>query len=184
MEIEKVGYGVGDRDLGDAPNMLRLLLGKKKLLLYQDRVMVVETDIDDMNPEFFEPLMERLFANGALDVSFVPIQRKKNRPGVTVRAICENTRRGDIVAIILQESTSIGVRYFPVEREKLGRRIEQVETRFGRVGVKVSQSRDGEIHHVSPEFDDCRRLALETKTPIMEVYQEALLAAKKPKDAS
>jgi len=180
MEIEKVGYGLGDRDLGDIPNVLRILLGRARPSLLQDRVMVVETDIDDMNPEFFEPLMDKLFATGALDVSFIPIQRKKNRPGVTVRTICDESCRGAVVETILQESTSIGVRYFTVQREKLARRIELVETPFGSVRVKVSQNREGRIHHVSPEYEDCRRLALETEIPIREVYQEAVLAAKKP----
>ena len=119
---------------------------------------------------FFEPLMDKLFATGALDVSFIPIQRKKNRPGVTVRTICDESCRGAVVETILQESTSIGVRYFTVQREKLARRIELVETPFGSVRVKVSQNREGRIHHVSPEYEDCRRLALETEIPIREVY--------------
>jgi hypothetical protein len=179
MEIETVGYGVGDRDLGPIPNLLRVFLGRARPSLAQDQVLVVETDIDDMNPEFFEPLMDKLFTRGALDVSFVAIQRKKNRPGVTVRTICEESSRADIVATILQESTSIGVRYFAVHREKLGRQIQWVQLPYGSVRVKVSQDRAGMIHHVSPEYEDCRRLGLETNTPIMDVYQEALLAARK-----
>jgi len=181
MKIEKVGYGLGDRDLGSIPNILRILLGKASPSLSQDRVMVVETDIDDMNPEFFEPLMDKLFGQGALDVSFVPIQMKKNRPGVTVRAICQESSRTDVVETILRESTSIGVRYFAVRREKLDRRIEWVKTPFGRVRVKVSEGRGGKIHHVSPEYEDCRRLSLEKKTSVMDVYQEALMAARKAK---
>ena len=181
MEIERVGYGLGDRNLGDIPNALRIVLGRAKTSLSQDRVMLVETDIDDMNPEFFEPLMDRLFASGALDVSFIAIQRKKNRPGITVRTICEESDRGKVVETILEESTSIGVRYFPVQREKLARRIQRVETPFGEVRVKISQSKEGRIHHVSPEYEDCRRLGLKTTTPIMEVYQEAVLAARRAK---
>jgi uncharacterized protein (TIGR00299 family) protein len=184
MQIERVGYGIGDRDLGSIPNMLRILLGRAKPAFIQDRVMVVETDIDDMNPELFEPLMEGLFATGALDVSLVPIQRKKNRPGVTVRTICEESRRGDVVETILRESTSIGVRYFPVQREKLDRRIEQVDTPFGRVKVKISESKQGRIHHVSPEYEDCRRIGIKARVPVMRVYEEALLAARKAKSAS
>ncbi len=181
MEIEKVGYGIGDRDLGEIPNVLRILLGKASHSFVQDRVMLIETDIDDMNPEFFEPLMDKLFAKGALDVSFIPIQRKKNRPGVTVRTICEESSRGGIVETILQESTSIGVRYYPVQREKLNRTIEWVETPFGRVRVKVSQDAERKIHRHSPEYEDCLRLSQETKTSVMEVYQEALLAARQGK---
>jgi hypothetical protein len=182
MEIEAVGYGLGDRDLGDMPNALRILLGKATPAFSQDRVIVVETDIDDMSPEFYEPLMERLFADGALDVSFIPVQRKKNRPGVTVRAICEACHRPSIVETILRESTSIGVRYFPVEREKLDRRIERVKTPFGSVRVKVSEDKRGKIHHVAPEYEDCRRLGLKARIPVMAVYQEALLAARKARD--
>ncbi len=181
MEIQKVGYGLGDRDLGNIPNVLRILLGNARPSLSQDRVLVVETDIDDMNPEFFEPLMERLFARGALDVSLIPVQKKKNRPGVTVRTLCEEASRSDVVDTILRESTSIGVRYFPVHREKLERRIEWVDTPFGRVRVKVSQDGEGNVRHLSPEYEDCRRISLEMKTPVMEVYQEALLAARKMK---
>ena len=181
MEIEKVGYGLGDRDLGNTPNVLRILLGRVKPAFIQDRVIVVETDIDDMNPELFEPLMEGLFATGALDVSLVPIQRKKNRPGVTVRVICEESTRDNMVKTILQESTSIGVRYFPVYREKLDRRIEQVKTPFGRVRVKISESKGGEICHVSPEYEDCRRVSMKARIPVMTVYQEALLAFRKAK---
>jgi uncharacterized protein (TIGR00299 family) protein len=179
MEIEGVGYGLGDRDLGSIPNVLRILVGKARPSLPHDRVMLVETDIDDMNPEFFEPLMDSLFAKGALDVSFLPIQRKKNRPGVTVRIICEESSRGDIVETILRESTSIGVRYFPVQREKLNRTIKWVKTPFGRVRVKVSGEEGRKIHHLSPEYEDCRRLSLEKKISILEVHQEALFAATK-----
>ncbi|NIQ37404.1 MAG: nickel pincer cofactor biosynthesis protein LarC [Proteobacteria bacterium] len=181
MEIEKVGYGLGDRDLGNIPNMLRIFLGTGRSPLPQDRVILVETDIDDMNPEFFEPLMDRLFAQGALDVSFIPIQMKKNRPGTTVRAICEESSRARIVETFFRESTTIGVRYFSVNREKLERRVESVETPFGRVKVKISRNREGEIHHVSPEYEDCRRLSVKNKIPVVEVYQEALLAARKDK---
>lgn len=181
MEIEKVGYGLGDRDLGSFPNMLRILVGTVREPLPHDRVLLMETDIDDMNPEFFEPLMDRLYARGALDVSFVPIQMKKNRPGVTVRAICEESRRREIVETFFQESTTIGVRYFPANREKLDRRIERVQTPFGSVRVKVSQDGEGKVYHVSPEYEDCRRISLKSKSPVMEVYQEALLAARKAK---
>ncbi|MBW2056691.1 MAG: nickel pincer cofactor biosynthesis protein LarC [Deltaproteobacteria bacterium] len=179
MRIERVGYGLGDRDLGSIPNVLRILLGEPALSPVQDRVLVVETDIDDMNPEFFEPLMERLFSRGALDVAFLPIQMKKSRPGVMVRVICEEPLRERIVETILQESTSIGVRYFPVQRGKLERRIEQVETPFGVVRVKVSQDRSGKIRRLSPEYEDCLRLSKETGNPIIEIYQETLLAARK-----
>jgi uncharacterized protein (TIGR00299 family) protein len=181
MEVEKVGYGLGDRDLGPIPNALRILLGRTRAAFARDRVVIVETDIDDMNPEFFEPLMERLFSKGALDVTLIPVQRKKNRPGVTVRTICEESKRADVVETILQESTSIGVRYFPVQREKLNRTIESVETPFGRVKVKVSQNGERRILHLSPEYEDCLRLSLEARIPVMEVYHEALLAARKTK---
>lgn len=184
MEIERVGYGLGDRDFDPVPNVLRIILGKTLASLARDQVIVVETDIDDMNPEFFEPLMDKLFQRGALDVSLVAIQMKKNRPGVTVRALCEEAKRCHIVETILRESTSIGVRYYPVQREKLGRRVVWVTTPFGRVRVKISHDRAGKICHVSPEYDDCLRLSQEADTPVMEIYREALLAAKemKPED--
>jgi len=177
MEIEAVGYGLGDREIKNIPNALRVILGKAASLR-EDRVVLVETDIDDMNPEFFEPLMERLFASGALDVLFVPIQMKKNRPGVMVRAICEEARHLDVVETILSQSTSIGVRYFNAFRKKLERRIESVETPYGPIRVKFSWDEGGRIRHVAPEYEDCRRLSSLSNIPIMEIYQEALLAAK------
>jgi uncharacterized protein (DUF111 family) len=103
---------------------------------------------------------------------------------VTVRAICEAYHRPSIVETILRESTSIGVRYFPVERQKLDRRIERVKTPFGSVRIKVSEDKRGKIRHVAPEYEDCRRLGLKAKTPVMAVYQEALLAARKARDSS
>jgi len=173
MRIKSIGYGVGDNEFEEIPNLLRVIFGEDEKKKESDRVTVIETNIDDMNPEIYDFLMERLFEEGALDVSLSPLQMKKNRPGVLLRAICREENRPQVIEIILNESTSLGVRYYEVERLKTLRRLETVETRFGKVRVKIYK--DGDIN-VSPEYEDCRRIAKESKVPLRKVYDEAVKA--------
>jgi pyridinium-3,5-bisthiocarboxylic acid mononucleotide nickel chelatase len=169
MKVEKIGYGMGKKEFPDRPNLLRLILGEATEAYQTDRAMVLESNIDDMNPEFYDYLMERLFQRGALDVSLSPLQMKKNRPGTLLRVIAEEKDADALSELILQESTTLGVRSFPVSRKKLPREVRKVETRYGKVGVKVS----GEVRF-QPEYDDCRRIAQEKGIPIQEVYWEAM----------
>jgi hypothetical protein len=135
-----------------------------------DEIYVMESHIDDMNPEVFGFLMERLLAAGALDVGHTPIQMKKNRPGVRLTVICREEKLEELARIILIESTAIGVRYYPARRFKLERSIEERVTTLGTLKVKVL--REGEkIVRVAPEYEECRRIACELGIPLIEVYR-------------
>jgi pyridinium-3,5-bisthiocarboxylic acid mononucleotide nickel chelatase len=171
MTVAATGYGAGDKDFDDVPNILRVMLGEKTAgVLLRDEIMVVETHIDDMNPEILGFLMERLLDCGALDVTFSPLQMKKNRPGTKLTILAEPSRLEALARIVLLESTAIGIRHYPAGRIKLDRSPEQRDTSLGRVRVKVI--RDGKVLlRVVPEFDDCRRLALEKAMPLLEVYK-------------
>jgi uncharacterized protein (TIGR00299 family) protein len=172
MRIEGVGYGIGDKVFGEMPNVLRMILGEGEGAWEGNRVWVVETDIDDMSPEICGYLMERLPEAGALDVTFTPIQMKKNRPGITIKILSHEAEVDTIIDTLFRESTSIGMRFYPVRRAKLSRRIEQVETKYGTVRLKVSTDQMGRIVNVMPEFEDCKRIAETKGIPIKEVYRE------------
>jgi uncharacterized protein (TIGR00299 family) protein len=169
ITLQGIGYGMGKRDFPDRPNLLRLVVGERMETYHADRAVVLESNIDDMNPEFYDYLMERLFQKGALDVALSPLQMKKNRPGTLLRVIAEEKDGEALSELILQESTTLGVRSFPVNRKKLPREVREVETRYGKVRVKVS----GGLRF-QPEYEDCRRVAMEKGVPIQEVYREAM----------
>ncbi len=171
MTIGAIGCGAGDKDFDDVPNILRVMLGEKSAgTLSQDEIFVVETHIDDMSPEILGFLMERLLAGGALDVSFSPLQMKKNRPGVKLTILCQPHQMDILARIVLLESTAIGIRYYPVKRMKLERTLEERVTSFGPVRVKVV--REGEaVVRISPEFDECRRIALGKGISLLDVYK-------------
>jgi uncharacterized protein (TIGR00299 family) protein len=169
LAVQKIGYGMGKKEFPDRPNLLRLVLGESSDAHQVDQAIVLESNIDDMNPEFYEHLMDRLFQKGALDVSLAPLQMKKNRPATLLRVIAEEKDAELLTELILQESTTLGVRSYSVKRKKLPREVREVETRYGKVRVKVS----GEVRF-QPEYDDCRRIALEKGVPIQEVYWEAM----------
>ncbi|MFH2011293.1 MAG: nickel pincer cofactor biosynthesis protein LarC [Pseudomonadota bacterium] len=176
MIIRNIGYGVGDKEFQEVPNLLRIILGEEEREKETDRVTVIETNIDDMNPEVYDFLMERLFEEGALDVSLSPIQMKKNRPSVLLRVICHEGNKTRVINTILNESTSFGVRYYEVDRVKVPRRLEEVETKFGKINVKIYQDNDA-IINVSPEYEDCKKIAKEKKVPLKRVYSEAVKEA-------
>jgi uncharacterized protein (TIGR00299 family) protein len=178
MKIEAVGWGAGDRDLSDRPNLLRIVAGtraeKAEPLPSQGLgdIVVVEANIDDMNPEWIEPLMEALFAAGALDAWCTPIVMKKGRPALTVSAMCEPSQRQSVTEALLKHSTSIGARYRGMQRLVLPRRSVEVMTPYGPVPVKVAD----EGANLAPEYEACRWLAREKGVPIKDVYQAALAA--------
>ncbi len=136
----------------------------------RDEVRVIETHIDDMNPELLGFLMERLLDEGALDVAFSPLQMKKNRPAVKLTVISTPASLEHLARIILLESTAIGVRHYPAQRLTLARSIETRETSLGTVKVKVL-SEDGTVVRIAPEFEECRRLAQESGLPLAEIYR-------------
>ncbi len=173
MRARRVGYGAGSKEFPNHPNLLRAFLGDLvDAGAIQETVQVLETTIDDMNPQLYGHLMERLFAAGALEVFYTAIQMKKNRPGTMVKVICPVQRMEEVGAVLFRETTTIGFRYLPMGRIELGRRIETVTTPFGAVRVKVSMH-DGSIAQATPEYEDCRALALKAGVPLKEVQRAA-----------
>jgi pyridinium-3,5-bisthiocarboxylic acid mononucleotide nickel chelatase len=169
---EKVGYGFGAKTL-PWPNALRLWIGERSDREDNlEQEFVFETNVDDMNPQAYELLTERLFAAGALDVWMTPVIMKKGRPGIVVSAIATERNRIEIEHVILDNSTSLGVRKTPVQRTKAGRRFESVTTRFGDVRVKLKIV-DGRVIDAIPEYDDCAAHARSTGQPLREIWNEA-----------
>jgi pyridinium-3,5-bisthiocarboxylic acid mononucleotide nickel chelatase len=169
MRVQRIGYGAGEKDFPELPNLLRLVLGEREAAAGHagaQEVLVVETQVDDMNPELLGFLMERLLGAGALDVAFSALQMKKNRPGTLVSVLAEPGDLDRLSEIILAESSAIGLRYHPSRRITLARRIEERATSLGPVKVKVLGS-----GRVAPEFEECRRIALERGLPLIEVYR-------------
>jgi uncharacterized protein (TIGR00299 family) protein len=180
MIVEKIGYGAGKRDLELQPNLLRIILGteitnsEKGIGVYQtDQIVILETCIDDMNPEVFGFLMERLFEKGALDVYWIPIFMKKNRPGTMVQVICPENCRDVLMACILSESSSLGVRYYHVKRRMLGRERIMVKTVYGEIAVKRITELDGSSRIV-PEYETCKKIAIAKDLPLKMVYDAVL----------
>ncbi len=176
MQIEKTGYGAGQRDLKDSPNLLRIIIGtpadlKKDLSdrLQADEIIVLETCIDDMNPEFFGFIMERLFADGAVDVCWIPVQMKKNRPGTMVQVLCDEDCKERLIKRLLTETTSLGVRYYKAGRRLLSREQYTVRTSLGEVQVKRVKDLDGGFRFI-PEYEVCKKIALQRNLPLRVVY--------------
>ncbi len=175
MVVERVGYGAGDRDHPDRPNVLRILVGRSSDDAASERVTMIECEIDDMNPQIFGVVMDRLYAAGALEVFYVPVQMKKNRPGTLLTVIVAPERRSQIADVIFHETTTIGLRYYEVNRECLAREIVTVDTSLGAVRFKIS-SRDGRVMNAVPEFEDCATLAAANNLPVKEVQALAVRA--------
>lgn len=171
MRVRGIGYGAGTRELPDRPNLLRIVLGEpmEPAVGLEDTVSLLETVIDDMNPELFGYLMERLFEDGALDVGWVPVQGKKGRPASLVQVLCRPEAREGIIRRILQETTTGGVRYGDVRRRVLPREAVQVETDLGVVTAKCFTGVDG-ARRLMPEFEVCRAIARERGLPLRDVY--------------
>ncbi len=171
MTLEKVGYGAGERKLADRPNLLRGLLGKTESWNpEQDRVTVLETHLDDANPEWIGALMERLLEKGALDAACSPLQMKKNRPGVGITVVCPPGKSAALAKMLLRESSAIGVRHFETWRFKLRREERTVRTPLGEARVKLLFD-EGKPVRVTPEFESCRSLASANALPLPEVYR-------------
>jgi uncharacterized protein (TIGR00299 family) protein len=175
MSVERVGYGAGDRDTPGTPNVLRVLIGRAADHQADSRVTVIECEIDDMNPQLFGAAMDRLYAAGALEVFYVPVQMKKNRPGTLLTVIAPPERRQPLSEVIFGETTTIGLRYYDVERECLAREIQKVETPIGLVRFKIAW-RHGRIINAVPEYEDCARLAEAHHLSVKEVQAIAVSA--------
>lgn len=171
MKIHSIGYGVGSRQLPDRPNMLRVIIGEQEADAHADHVLVLEANIDNMNPELYDYLMEQLFAGGALDVACAPLQMKKNRPGILLKVICHPEQREDLSAIIFRESTTSGIRFYQAERIKLPRQVKKIHTPYGRLEVKILTYPDGSIA-AAPEYEQCKMIAQKHRIPLKKVYLE------------
>ncbi len=165
-KILGTGYGLGDKDLKDIPNGLRLVLGEG------ERIIVIEANIDDMNPQIFDHLIELLLKNGAIDVAVFPALMKKRRPASVLQVLCLEGLKDRLCRLIFKESTTIGVRTYPVDRRVLERETKRVRTRYGTVRVKVSRL-DGEMVNISPEYEDCKKLAIKKNVPLKEILRVA-----------
>jgi uncharacterized protein (TIGR00299 family) protein len=172
MRIGKVAHGAGSKELPGTPNVLRLFLGAYSPAADADTSVLIETNIDDMNPQVYEHLIDRLLQAGAHDAFLTPIIMKKGRPGILLSVLTDPATSDALLDIVFRESTSIGVRMQQVGRRKLARETTEVETVYGRVRVKVSRRGD-EVLTVTPEYEDCRRLAEEKQVPLKHVMEAA-----------
>jgi uncharacterized protein (TIGR00299 family) protein len=168
MNVLKTGYGAGSKDFPNWPNVLRIWLGEQETPETGDELRLLETNIDDMNPQVYGYLMEQIFAAGAADVWFTPIQMKKNRPAVMLSVLTPAHLEAEMMDIIMKETSTLGVRVRPVSRHVAQREAFDIESSLGHAGVKVKRF-SGDIVMVAPEYDDCRRIAAERKLPFSEV---------------
>jgi pyridinium-3,5-bisthiocarboxylic acid mononucleotide nickel chelatase len=179
MRVERAGYGAGSRDLPGAANVLRLTVGEELgpdlSALGAGKVAVIEATIDDMNPQIYGYFQEKAFAQGALDVYATPVQMKKNRPAMELTVVCAPEAVDLLSRLIFAETTTIGIRYTIAERKTLEREFALVETEYGRITIKVS-SLDGRRMNFVPEYEDCRRVAVETGVALKEVQAAAIRA--------
>lgn len=170
MTIESTGYGAGSRDSFEYPNCLRLWIGTPHEQSSTDDIVLLETNIDDMNPQAYDYILEKLFHQGALDVWLTPIQMKKNRPAIMLSVLCPDSLEKSLVEVILRETTTLGIRARPVSRYIAERDIVEIKSRYGRVRIKVKKLK-GEILGISPEYEDCRRIAERSGIPLMDIYR-------------
>lgn len=175
MTVEAVGHGAGDDREGPMPNVLRVVLGRRESAGW-DRILALETNLDDLVPEHFDHVMERLFEAGALDVSIQHLQMKKNRPGFLLRVLARPADRAALSQVLFAETQTLGVRATECERLVLERESRKVETPFGRIAVKIARGEGGRLD-VSAEYDDCKRAARRHGVPLREVIRAAEDAA-------
>jgi len=178
MSVRAIGYGAGTADLEGQPNVLRIMIGEaaeKTVPGFDEEIAVIEANLDDMNPQIYGYFLEKALAAGALDVYTTPVQMKKNRPGTLLTVLCKPQETHTLMSLIFAETTTLGARTYRAERRTLPREFVSVPTDFGEVRIKISRM-NGRILHVQPEYDDCRRLAVEKNVPLQRVISEALRA--------
>jgi uncharacterized protein (TIGR00299 family) protein len=180
MRIEKSAYGAGTRDFPGHPNVVRLTIGEAASSVLaantaSDTVTVLEANLDDMNPQVFGYVMDRLLEEGALDVFGMPVQMKKNRPGAVLTVLAKPDDAARLTHIIFTETTTLGVRQRAERRQTLARKWQSVNTTWGGVRIKIA-SMNGTVTHYAPEYEDCRRIAVEHRVPLKEVMSEAVEA--------
>ncbi len=175
FRARRIGYGAGSRDLDQLPNLLRLEIGDSGSFPQTDTVTLIETNIDDMTPEIYGYLIDRLIADGARDAYLTPVIMKKGRPGVMLSVLADPDCTQSVTDRIFRETTTLGVRIRRVDRQTVSRRSEVVETSFGPVTVKVADY--GGRTRIAPEYEDCARIAVERDVPVLDVYRAAAAAA-------
>jgi uncharacterized protein (TIGR00299 family) protein len=180
MSVHHIGYGAGTADPG-IPNLLRVVIGEAQDDTHDyeiEQTALIETNIDDMNPQMYDYLIGLLLAKGALDVFLTPVQMKKNRPGTLFSVICRPDAVGRFADILMKETTTIGLRWRVENRIKAHRQIRRIETVHGPIHVKLAKS-NGQITNLTPEYDDCKRVAMDKNIPLKKVIDDARLAATK-----
>jgi pyridinium-3,5-bisthiocarboxylic acid mononucleotide nickel chelatase len=170
MLLEKCGYGAGNKEFSGWPNVLRIWIGQSESSPQAEALVLLETNIDDMNPQVYGYLMEKLFTEKAVDVWFTPIQMKKNRPAVMLSVLGPQSAEAALSGTILRETSTLGIRVRPVNRHTAEREISEFDSSLGRIKVKVKRYQ-GKLLAVSPEYEDCRRIALEKDLPLQEVLR-------------
>jgi uncharacterized protein (DUF111 family) len=176
MSVTAIGYGAGTADLEGQPNALRIMIGEtteKSVAGFDEEIAVIEANLDDMNPQIYGYFLEKALAAGALDVYTTPVQMKKNRPGTLLTVLSKPQDTNALMSLIFAETTTFGARTYRAQRRILPREFVSVATNFGDVRIKISRV-NGRILHVAPEYDDCRKLALEKDVPLQRVISEAL----------
>ncbi len=172
LKISLIGYGAGSKEIKEIPNLFRLLIGEFVENYSIEESFIIETNIDDMNPEFYPFVIEKLINAGAHDAYLIPVIMKKGRPGVVLSTLCENHKIDQLLDIIYKETTTLGVRILKVDRRKLQRDFETISTKFGEMKVKVIYTA-GKKKFI-PEFEECKKIAIEKNIPISEIYNEVL----------
>jgi len=178
MSVTSIGYGAGSADLEGQPNVVRIMIGEaaeKNVPGFDEEIYVIEANLDDMNPQIYGYLQEKALAAGALDIYTTPVQMKKNRPGTLLTILCKPADTNALMELVFAETTTFGARTYRARRRTLPRESVNVHTQYGDVRVKLSRV-NGHIQHVAPEFEDCRKLALENNVPLQRVISDALRA--------
>lgn len=170
MNLIKVGYGAGSKDFQGWPNVIRIWLGEQPASNHSSELILLETNIDDMNPQIYGYLMEQLFTEQAADVWYTPIQMKKNRPAIMLSVLAPAHAESRLTEILMRETSTLGIRVRAVSRHVAQREIIEIDSSLGRARAKVKRY-SGDIMAVSPEYDDCRRIAIERQIPFHEVHR-------------
>jgi uncharacterized protein (TIGR00299 family) protein len=178
MSVSAIGYGAGSAELEGQPNVVRIMIGEaaaKVMPGFDEEISVIEANLDDMNPQIYGYFQEKALAAGALDVYTTPVQMKKNRPGILLTLLCKPQDSNALMSLIFAETTTFGARTYTAQRRTLPRESISVRTQYGDVRIKLSRV-NGRIQHVAPEFEDCRKLAVEKNVPLQRVISDALRA--------
>jgi uncharacterized protein (TIGR00299 family) protein len=169
IKINSVGYGAGNFDIPNQPDLLRIIIGEIPQKFNEEKLLLVETNIDDMNPEIYPYVIEKLLHSGANDAYLVPVIMKKGRPGILLSTLVNETKLDDILKVIFNQTTTLGVRIFEIRRKKLKREQKEIDTPFGKVKFKIAIIENSE--RLVPEFEECKRIAEEKNIPLIQVYK-------------